>query len=248
MKTEDPREHELQGAIDASLRRLFTPPDLSHLDVPGASSVERSGPEIHGWQPWTLLGAAAAAVLLVLALRGTWMGIDPEAPAGSEVAESTPNGLERVPYDPEHPRIPAVPAEEILEPDLEELYAEVTALPSTFNACASVEELQESRSDLRAMLLARYGADLSIRPEAETVLQGPFPSREWPTGTILTGQTGDDPSVVIAEHSRQHQCCLHVHLPANSRLRVFHWQLGALHLTEITPLEEPRLLQLFEAP
>jgi len=35
-------------------------------------------------------------------------------------------------------------------------------------------------------------------------------------------------------------------LPEDSGLQMFHWKVGELVLTEITPLQEPQLLQYFQ--
>ena len=91
-----------------------------------------------------------------------------------------------------------------------------------------------------------YGAPLEIRPEAEGLLQGPFGSDEWPTGTIVTGTNGSLTSVLVADRDETLTCCVRWDLPEDSGLNLFTWRVGEVVLTEISPFEEPHLLTYFE--
>jgi len=224
----------LERAIEASLRRTFAPPAARGTSA--ARGLPADGRAVLlGALPWAGLAALAAALLLFLrpALR-------PQVPTPSAALAraETPPAL-----------APAAPPERgagLVVPDLERLYAEVVESPPTTPACISPEELAESEEDRREMLDARYGPDLRLKPEAAALLQGPFPCAEWPSGTIFSSLSPDTPSVLIAERSEHVECCVRVDLPPESPLRVFTWTHGGLHLTEVTPLAEPHLIELFD--
>lgn len=236
----------LQRAIDASLRRTFAPPASLRLPPAlardtGPSPARRaaSRPALTRAATWAALAAAAALVLVVTRFGGE--------------EEPEPGRLVRLPPQaqdvPEERVAAGIPDEvEVVVPDLERLYAQVVERPPTLVACLSPAELRDSHAGLRAMLDARYGPEVRMKPEAETVLQGPFPSSEWPSGTIFASLVAGAPSVLIAERTAHVRCCVQVDLPVQSPLRVFTWTYGDMQLTELTTLDEPRLIDLFETP
>ena len=248
---EGPRRAELerlQQAIDDSLRRTFAPP-TSTRPLPLATPAAARGRA--RLLRWAVL-AAAAALMALVALRSAGL----EGPGGRGAGEREHAAREArgtvAPAATEQAHVAGLQRvadeEALLFPDLERLYSQAVQRPPTLEACISPEELRESGADRRAMLSARYGEGLRMKPEADTLLQGPFPSSEWPSGTIFTAHGAGAPAVLIAERSEHVECCVRADLPERSDLRVFTWTLGDLHLTEVTPLDEPHLIALFEQP
>jgi hypothetical protein len=229
----------LERRLETELARRFTPPAdpaaglaraLERVPVPAAQpgSARRAA-------PWIALAAAAGLAL--------WVGLRvapsaPDAPRGSEGGHG--GGLARVPLDAGVPS--AAPEVEhgslgpaIARPDLQSLY-ESTTSPSGVAACTSPEELAQTFA----------GTSLRMRPEAAARLHGPVASEEWPSGTVLFGYADGTPAIVVAEDEDRMRCCVRAELSSSSGLQVFTWRVGATLLTEVTPLSEPRLLQLFE--
>jgi hypothetical protein len=235
MEPLDPRPMDpLDMRLDASLRRLFTPPGgIGELALRPETAPGQGRPA--SW-PTALLAAAAAALLLWLFVRSS----DPVAPR-SEPASGAAGALAGLP--------PVGPLEEcqagepsaVRAPDLTVLYRAMDACQRgpALQACGDEDRLAET-------LGATYGEEVRIRPGAAALLHGPFSSPEWPTGTILTGQADEQTAVIVAESHETLACCLSVELAEDSGLRFFTWRVGDLVLTEITPLEEPRLLEFFE--
>lgn len=237
----------LQARIDAALRRRFTPPDLADVTrlVEEASEAPREAAAASGslldW--WPLAGIAAACLALLLhQVREVDPG--PPDPPGTE---HFAGGLVPV-TEPIYPGI-------VDSPDLRLLYSEIAA--------ASLEPTEsETRCDpvewsddegLADALARRFGRRPKLRSGASHRLQGPFPTTQWPTGTVLAGfpqggSVGGDrrPAVLVAERIEFHRCCVELREPEGGELHVFTWRVEGLVLFEITPHAEPQLLEFFE--
>lgn len=235
----DARDDALDRRIEQALRRRFEPPaTLSGLPERALGPALRS----RRLTPWLFLAAVAAAAL---AWFGPWRAAPARRsgpvslqPVVQRVAQA-PAGLACRPSGPLE-SWPGLP-ERVHSPDLRQLYAAMDACQRSAAAlpCRENEGLAER-------LQETYGAEIELRPDAIGFLQGPFASADWPTATILTGTTEEHTSVLVAERDATLDCCLCMDLPADSGLRLFTWQVGDLVLTEITPLDEPRLIQFFE--
>ena len=217
----------LRGAIDASLRRQFTPPPELLLKIPEAP---REAPLLQ-WPTWLPLAGLAAAVLFVVRLQSV------EPVSTVEIARSPAGSLVRVPLRTDGT------SRALTVLDLEGLYARLAGDPSS-DACSSDEEMRESGMELANMFEARYG-DKCLDPQAAEALHGPFPADEWPSGTVFTAFVQGQPVVVVAEFESRLACCLRLDLPRESELSLYTERCGDLLLTEISPFGEPRLLQLF---
>jgi len=212
-------ELELAELIRASLRRTFAPPASPSVPEP------EPAPVLTIRRVATVLAAAAAILLL---LRVTTHRDD---------STSTEELLRRI--APVGPLAQLGDEVAVSAPNLELLYQETLAESDGLSMTCGPDD------DLGATLAAAYGESVTLRPEASQMLSGPFASARWPTGTILRG-AGDNPAVLIAERDTTHRCCVLFELSEESELNLFTWQLGDLVLTEITPLDEPRLLGYFE--
>jgi hypothetical protein len=139
------------------------------------------------------------------------------------------------------------PLEEVRDPARPQA-PDLVALYRTMDACqrSSAAVACEANDELLARLRASYGPGVALRSEAAGLLHGPFASAEWPTGTILTGTSEDLTTVLVAERDATLDCCVKMRLAESSGLNVFTWSVGDLALTEISPHDEPRFLQLFE--
>ena len=238
-------EEQQQAAIDAALRRRFEPP--ASVRVPEELLPQRERPAPHseplgggawGWR----ISLAAAAVLAGFLLLTRPDGV-PSQDEG-RVASRTTEALDEA-GEVATGSLRKLPP--LSSPDLELLYADATKNgEQSASMCAAPDELEAVRNELTR----QCGTGFSVRPEAAGVLQGPFTSAEWPTGTVLTaypeGPQGRA-SVLIAECEASLACCLDARLPEEGPLQVFSSRVGDLVLTEITPLDEPRLLAYFEA-
>lgn len=224
----------LDLAIDASLRRRFTPPAglEARLELPPARGT-RGG----GLGRWATLAAflAAAAALVALLLRSeptvllepvtgpgriarVRVGLPPSAaPAIGPLAEACESACE-------------------IRPDFVRLYQSMAAAhrSQVVSACGEGDHLTE-------LLENTYGPGVQLAPGAAQRLHGPFGSEEWPTGTILTGTIDGQMSLLIFESDRVLSCCADLQIPSESGLNAFTWFVGDVAYTEITPLEEPRL-------
>ena len=107
-------------------------------------------------------------------------------------------------------------------------------------ACGEVDRLDHK-------LAAAYGEDVRLKPSAAGMLHGPYSSKEWPTGTVLAGFPEATTAVLVAERDATLSCCLDPYLAPESGLNSFTWRFGDIVVTEITPLEEPPLLDYFES-
>lgn len=228
----------LDRRIDEALRRRFAAP--ASLDTLAQRARPRRGVRPG---PWLALAAAAAVLLgLLWASRGRAVATPRPARGRLVVAERTP------PADvPSFCRIvgPVMDGQPSLgpghSPDLERLYRDMDACQASSDSSAC-----GSGDDLAQRLSATYGQPLELRPEAAGLLHGPFGSEEWPTGTIVTGQTDGGTSVLVADRGATLECCVRMRLAEDSGLHLFTWQVGEVVLTEITPSAEPRLLGYFE--
>lgn len=223
---------ELDRRLDAALRRRFEPP--ASLDGLAARlSARRRRRRLE------FLFLACAA--LVLAGLGLWWLARPARPrferfrpaldVAAVPASCSPVGPLEDSRDPARPQAP----------DLVALYRAMDACQRSSAAVACDEN-----DELLARLRASYGPDVALRSEAAGLLHGPFASAEWPTGTILTGTSEDLTTVLVAERDATLDCCVRMRLAESSGLNVFTWSVGDLALTEISPHDEPRFLQLFE--
>lgn len=201
------------------------------------------------------LRAPEAQEASVAPLVATAPGPIPDGPSDPQTARrpSAPLGAS----DPSPPSPDASPGSSPGPALLERLYADATRGRAAMAVCSAPDELDV----LRRGLAERCGQELFLRPEAAGVLQGPFGSAEWPGGTVVTGfpeGPGGAPAVVLAE-------CEGFGLApfasasetggigtgagesgAGVALRTFVARVGDVVLTEITPLEEPRLLAYFD--
>jgi len=230
----DPAETDaLDHRIDAALRRRFEPP--ASLDT----LATRLAPAPRRLWPRFLLVACAAALVLFFVLRR-------EDPAPVRIERFSPERLARI----EPFQCPSVgPLEEARELDPARPQApDLLALYRTMDACQRSTEAVacEENDELVARLRASYGPEVSLAAGASGLLHGPFASAEWPTATILTGSSEDLTTVLVAERDATLDCCVRLRLAESSGLNVFTWSVGDLALTEISPHDEPRFLQLFE--
>ncbi len=210
--------------IDEALARRFAPPvDLEARALEFAARLAtRSRP-----RPWPIAAAgllAAAAGLLALAVLQRRSAKEPAADAPS-VPACAVGPLEEISPGGEPP--------ELRRPDLETLYREVIACSRTRVLTCSLEDWRAPRGGVR------------LKNDAPAIVQGPFSSSEWPTGTIWTSPP-DEGAVLVADLDTTHRCCLEIELPPGSGLNLFTWRVDGVVLTEITPLAEPRLLDCFE--
>lgn len=233
MKDDSTESDALDRRIDATLRRHFEPP--ASLETLAARLVPRRA---RSWPRFLLVACAAAALVLFLLKRG--------APAPSGVERIAPERLARI----EPFQCPAVgPLEEGRLPDPARPQApDLLALYRTMDACqrSTAAVACEENDELVARLRASYGPEVSLAAGASGLLHGPFASPEWPTATILTGTSEDLTTVLVAERDTTLDCCVRLRLAESSGLNVFTWSVGDLALTEISPHDEPRFLQLFE--
>jgi hypothetical protein len=235
----EPLPDDLDRRIDATLRRRFElPHDIDTLAARARPPRTR--------RPWILLAvAAAAAAALAFAY---WRAL--AAPALPHAHEhGAPRVAELVPApfaEPPACRLVGPLVEgapdptRLVSPDLATLWRDMDACQRNAEAAACGDDALTER------LRATYGDDIALVPEAAGLLHGPFGSREWPTGTILTSTSDDLTSVVIADRETTLSCCMEVDIAESSGLNLFHWQVGDVVLTEITPHPEPRLLAYFE--
>ena len=236
MNREPSEPDALDHRIDASLRRRFTPPTSLDTLVTRSHARRRRPLEL-----WLL----ACAAVLVAAL-GLWWFTRPEVRRFERLRPDRV-ALDGSGFDApafcqlvgplEDARDPALPQ----APDLVALYRAMDACQRSTAAVAC-----EANDELLARLQASYGPDIALRSEAAGLLHGPFASAEWPTGTILTGTSEDLTTVLVAERDATLDCCVRMRLAESSGLNVFTWSVGDLALTEISPHDEPRFLQLFE--
>ncbi|MEQ1894184.1 MAG: hypothetical protein ABL998_16705 [Planctomycetota bacterium] len=233
----EPEREALDQRIDAALRRRFTPPaSLDSL----AARVRARGRR----RRLEFLLLACAAVLV--AARGLWWRARP-AERRFERLRPDRLALDGAAFD-----APAFcqlvgPLEEVHDPALPQA-PDLVALYRAMDVCqrSSAAVACEENDELLARLQASYGPDIALRSEASGLLHGPFASAEWPTGTILTGTSEDLTTVLVAERDTTLDCCVRMRLAESSGLNVFTWNVGDLALTEISPHDEPRFLQLFE--
>jgi hypothetical protein len=226
---------DLDRRIVAALRQRFTPP--ASLD---GLAARLSARRRRGRLQFFLLACAAG---LVAGFALWWLArpagprferFRPDRPALDVAAAPTSCTL----VGPlEEARDPARPQ----APDLVALYRTMDACQRSSAAVACGEN-----DELLARLRASYGPEVALRSEAAGLLHGPFASVEWPTGTILTGTSEDLTTVLVAERNATLDCCVRMRLAESSGLNVFTWSVGDLALTEISPHDEPRFLQLFE--
>ncbi len=218
------RDKVLNDPIDASLARSFLVPDdpaakLTHLFEEGPSEPGAVLP--HGLrQGWWRPSLAAAAAVLFAYLVWHEERSKPLSPAVSEDVAELPMPVR--------------------EPDLATLYYEIsTALDDPF-LCPTPEGLASKLAD-------NYDCcnELRVHPNVTDLLEGPFDSAQWPSGTILSGKAGDSTAILIADLDSTYRCCVRPQMPEESELEVFTMRLGDLLLTEVTPLSEPRLLDYF---
>jgi len=257
-----------QRALDASLARTFRPPvglgdrSLAPAVAPAVPrGVEGGGGAVGGpsehplRRSWGIVHGASLAAAAALVFLFLVVGDEPELESGVEVARTEGPTASSAAGEGERtgglrpvPPIGAadvVGTDDLVGPDLELLFAEATA--SHGGMCSAPHEL----GDIEASLASHCGNELGLRADARGVFQGPMDSSEWPTGMVLTGYPdGPDgaPSVIVAECESQLACCLRLDLPSESRLQLFTWRMGRVLLTEITPRDEPRLLDYFEMP
>jgi hypothetical protein len=249
-------ERRFDGELDRALGRLFEAPrELEGvlervLAAQGGEGGQAGAWRSRGWRSrGVLIVAGVAAAVVGLAALGALLAPEP-VERGESVARLVPLAPASL-LQPQERCLPAVgPLEDssaeptaILAPDLERLYREVVecdgATTPSLMACGAADRL-DSR------LASTYGEHVKLKASAAGVLHGPFSSKEWPTGTILTGFPEDRTAVLVAERISTLDCCLSPRLSQESGLNLFTWQVGDLVLAEITPLEEPKLLDCFE--
>jgi hypothetical protein len=239
----DPRLPDaLDRRIDDALRRRFAPP--ATLD----SLVGRARPRADRRRvPWTLVLAATATAASLAMVAWALTRTRSAAPTSLEVvhrrgARAEPLVAEAIFCRIIGPVIEGLPEDGTLHsPDLVRLYRDMEACQREVpgDACAD--------QDLASFLRSTYGQAFELRPEAAGVLQGPFGSDEWPTGTIVTGPSNwPTSSVLVADRGTTLDCCVRMKLPESSGLNVFTLQVGEVVLTEISPATEPWLLSYFE--
>ena len=235
---------DLDRRIDQALRRRFEPPGSLAALPARALGGTRDAQRLLRLLPWLLAAAAAAGVAALVHWKGASDAPARDADRRIELASApAPCPAKPVlacrPVGPLEP--PSDHPEQVHSPDLQQLYATMDACQRSAAALPC-----SANDDLAERLVATYGSKIELRPDAVGFLQGPFASADWPTATILTGSTGEQTSVLVAERNATLDCCLCMNLPEQSGLRMFTWKVGELVLTEITPLAEPQLLELFE--
>lgn len=240
--------------VESGLRRLFEPPRELDRVLERTLQRQRAGARRRGLRRvgpvFVLLGAAAAVVALA-ALSGLFERTSFERTSATVArAPRLPSKLSEFP--PLAECLPAVgPLEEVrldpsskLEPDLERIYREVAecdqASAPNQMACGAEDRLDRK-------LAATYGEDFRLKPSAAGMLHGPYASKEWPTCMVLAGFPEATTAVLVAERDATLSCCVSPQLAPESGLNSFTWRFGDLVVTEITPLEEPQLLDYFES-
>lgn len=229
---------ELDARLDAALRRRFAVPasvgGLAERLRPRAAPAWRFGPVL----------AFGAAALLVLGLGlWLWMGAHRAArPVATRVAAREIVLPRELQEDFPVCRLLAAPegaprASSLAQsPDLARLYRDMDACQRGAPADACEDDEQ----------LARHLQELELRPGAAELAHGPFVSAEWPTGQILTMTIEDQTVAVVVERGTTLDCCVHPRLAADSGLHYFTWTRGDLVLAEITPHDEPRMIEYLE--
>lgn len=211
--------------IEASLRRVFAPPDLSALQARiEAAAARRSEAVPVRRRPIIALGAAAAAVaVLLLARRDEPAAVPPTTTAAEPVAPGTsPKDAGRavgLRLAQLHATGPALP-----RPDDADCFAD----PPPADACAGgVPRLEP-------------GDDLEVLGECGAPGGPPCDRDDIPTARLvhLRHRDGAELLVCIAPRHADPQPSL----PADAGLTIFRRELGAFVAYEVTPLPEPHAL------
>ncbi|MCZ6597193.1 MAG: hypothetical protein O7B99_06130 [Planctomycetota bacterium] len=229
----------LQEAIDAALRRGFTPPEDAGTPVLAFMASARRRRAAGGF----LALAAAAAGLLGLTLE--WPGGEEEPPAVVDVGHSEDAGGAPA-QEPAGIRefLTENPPEPLASPNLLAMYASATegaaaaAPPGKVGVCEP-PKLAES-------LGRQYDQCLIVQPPDTAAFVGPFTSPEWPTATLFVAYSSDtgEPSLVAVDQNVA--CGFPPRLPASSGLSFFQRSVGNVMVSEVTPLSEPRYLEAFQ--
>lgn len=244
-----------EAAIQGALRRIFTPPAVvplppAALAATGRGRARPARSAQRAWLARALVASAAGLAVLWLVAR------DPRPERREhigELARGAPDGGPPAETSALRPAAEGALAGAGTPParspgagsDLARLYADATRGRASMATCAAPGDLDAVRSELAE----RCGEPVFLRPEAAGILQGPFGSEELPGGTLLTGFPEGplgEPSVLVAECDSGQRVCLDSGLPSSGPLHAFHARVGGIVLTEITPRDEPWLLELFD--
>jgi hypothetical protein len=220
----------LDHRIDASLRRAFEPPASLDDRAVRARRHVAGRPRVG---PWVLMAAAAAGLVLLFRAGG-------EGPAPEERRQAVASLVDTCSLvGPKLEGSLSAP----IRTDAARLYAEMDACQRTseLTSCDESDRLAERLGEI-------YGESVEFKHRAAAQeLRGPFGSDEWPTGTIVTMTEDDHTVVLVADRRDTFDCCVAMdELPEGSGLQVFTWPMGELVFAEITPLNEPRMLTLFQ--
>jgi hypothetical protein len=237
-------EHERQRAIDAALCRRFEAPAGAgtlplHTGRPGRTGRTAAPPAGRRGSGFPRAASLAAGLVAAVGALAAFVALREREPVVQP--------LESVALAPTGPSFPITLLAAVEEPDLASLYDEVAAVRPPLSSCALPQELD----GVERTLADRYGEELRLSSDAMGVLHGPYRSNEWPTGTVLASYPdgpGSQPVILIAERDDYYDCCMRPNLSVASHLHTFTWRVGATFLTEVTPKDEPRLLQYFEEP
>ena len=99
-----------------------------------------------------------------------------------------------------------------------------------------------SENALATHFASRYGQELYVRIRQDVPVEGPYGVDGWPTLTVLMGRAEDHPVLILADARESDP---HPFVDPEGPLRLYRRDLGKLVLYEITPLDEPRCLDLF---
>lgn len=203
--------------IEAALRRVFAPPDLSALQARlEAVAMRRSKASVR--RRIAAMGAAAAAVAVLLLARGDEPAAVPPMAAAEPVAPDPGRavGLRLAQLHADGPALP--------RPDDADCFAD----PPPADACADGVPRLEPSDDLE--VLGECGA-----PGGPPCDRDDIPAARL---LHLRHRDGAELLVCIAPRHADPQPSL----PADAGLTIFRRELGAFVAYEVTPLPEPHAL------
>ncbi len=217
-------------AIESRLRIAFAPPaDPAAIASAALGMAPMNSGRAVSWDPGRIGRLAAAALLLVSfgVAFGWWTG------RGAGPGE-TP-GVGAPPSFSSASRTSGFHCGKV--------YAQFEPKVKRVNMACS------SENALATHFSGRYGQELYVRIRQDATVDGPYAVDDWPTLTILRGRAEEHPVLILADARASDP---RPFVDPEGPLRLYRRDLGKLVLYEITPLDEPRCLDLFyvkaEAP
>ncbi|MCZ6688928.1 MAG: hypothetical protein O7H41_04935 [Planctomycetota bacterium] len=125
---------------------------------------------------------------------------------------------------------------EVAAPNITRVYAELAPTgPASLVGCQSEASLAPHFSE-------KYGQELFVRIDAELPIAGPFEVEGWPTLTVLKTRSGKTPILILIDaRSADPQPAVE----AGGHLRLYRRDIGLFVIHELSPLPEPKCLDLF---